>query len=264
MIHSKTIAMDKHKTYSVIIPAYNEAVWLPDTLALLQKAMAPLSLPGEVIVVDNNSTDATPEIARAFGARVVFEHHNQISRARNTGGRSALGDYLIFLDADTGLGRRLLKTALSNLSAGRCGGGATIDFSGPVQPAVRMALGMWNRFSVSFGIAAGCFIYCLRQGFEATGGFSEKVYASEEFWFSRRLKKWGKGRGQVFEVIRHPPIVTSDRKLQRRTPAEWLLLLFIGAFPLAVRNRSLCSFWYRRPPEGTDRRHLRYGIHRRS
>lgn len=242
--------MKKDLTYSVIIPAYNEAVCLPDTLAVLEKAMATLLLPGEVIVVDNNSTDATPEIARKFGARVVFEPHNQISRARNTGGRAAAGDYLIFLDADTFLSSSLLKTAFTNLSTGSCGGGAVVDFFGPVQPAVRTAMGFWNRFSISFGIAAGCFIYCLRQGFVAIDGFSEKVYASEEFRFSRSLKFWGKGRGLTFQVIKHPPIITSNRKLQWFTPVELFLILLIGAFPLAVRNRSLCAFWYWRPGPG--------------
>ena len=41
----------------------------------------------EVVVCDNNSTDRTAEIARAAGARVVFEPFNQIARARNTGAR---------------------------------------------------------------------------------------------------------------------------------------------------------------------------------
>jgi glycosyltransferase involved in cell wall biosynthesis len=239
--------MEKNITYSVIIPAYNEAVCLPVTLAVLEKAMATLSLPGEVIVVDNNSTDATPEIAREFGARVVFEPYNQISRARNTGGRVATGDYLIFLDADTFLSGRLLKTAFSNLSAGSCGGGAVVDFYRPVQPAIRKAVDLWNLCSLRFKVAAGCFIYCHRQGFEATGGFSEKVYAGEDLWFSRSLRSWGKRKGLTFQVIKYPPIITSSRKLEWFTPVELFLILLIGAFPLSVRNRSLCAFWYRRP-----------------
>ena len=241
--------MRKNITYSVIIPAYNEAVCLPDTLAVLEKAMATLSWPGEVIVVDNNSTDATPEIARKFGARVVFEPYNQISRARNTGGRAAAGDYLIFLDADTFLSSSLLKTAFTNLSTGSCGGGAVVDLYGPVQPAVRMVMGFWNRFSRSFGIAAGCFIYCLRQGFEATGGFSEKVYASEEFWFSRRLKFWGNRNHMTFKIIQEPPIITSSRKLRWFFSIQMIAVLLMGAFPLSARSRTLCAFWYKRPKE---------------
>ena len=88
--------------YSVIIPAYNEELHLPETLRNLQKAMEAVTpLRGEIIVVDNNSTDRTAEIAHDAGARVVFEAHNQISRARNCGGRAANSRNLIFLDADT-------------------------------------------------------------------------------------------------------------------------------------------------------------------
>jgi len=53
-----------------------------------------------VIVVDNNSTDRTGELARAV-ARRRFEPINQISRARNAGGRHASGDWLLFVDADS-------------------------------------------------------------------------------------------------------------------------------------------------------------------
>jgi len=82
--------------YSIIIPAYNEEDWLSRTLSALDEAMGTLSLRGEVIVVDNNSSDRTPQIARQHNARVVFEPVNQISRARNTGARAAKGRYFIF------------------------------------------------------------------------------------------------------------------------------------------------------------------------
>ena len=75
--------------YSVIIPAYNEEKWLPKTLAALSKAMAEIDCPGEIIVVDNNSSDHTAEVARQSGAIVFFERVNQISRARNTGANAA-------------------------------------------------------------------------------------------------------------------------------------------------------------------------------
>ena len=66
--------------YSVIVPAYNEAVLLPATLTALKEAMAESSLRGEIIVTDNNSTDTTADIAKQFGAQVVFEPVNQISQ----------------------------------------------------------------------------------------------------------------------------------------------------------------------------------------
>lgn len=87
--------------YSIIIPAYNEEALLANTLEVLHKTMAEIPLSGEIIVTDNNSTDRTPEIAKAVGAKVVFEPINQISRARNTGAKHAEGRYLVFIDADT-------------------------------------------------------------------------------------------------------------------------------------------------------------------
>lgn len=234
--------------YSVIIPAYNEENWLPQTLTRLKTAMADSGLPGEMIVVDNNSTDKTARIAAAHGARVIFEGRNQISRARNAGAGAARGNYFIFLDADTFLPPALLKTALNNLESGACcGGGAWVSSIEPHPAAVRRSIDLWNRMSRAFGWAAGCFIYSLRQGFEATGGFSEKVYASEEIWFSRQLRSWGKSRGLTFRIIKHPPIVTSVRKLNGFTLRQAVLLIIIMVFPLALRSRRLCSFWYFRP-----------------
>jgi|GEM_PF-5627576 len=127
--------------YSVIIPAYNEQVWLTRSLPALREAMHGLPWEGEVIVVDNNSTDQTAQVAREHGARVVFEPRNQISRARNAGARVARGRYLVFLDADTYLSRQLLQTALRNLDERTCcGGGALVDFDQTFPRGVRWML----------------------------------------------------------------------------------------------------------------------------
>ena len=63
---------------------------------------------GEVLVVDNNSSDQTASVAKSQKVKVVFEPINQISRARNTGARSARGRFLVFLDADTQISFELL------------------------------------------------------------------------------------------------------------------------------------------------------------
>jgi glycosyltransferase involved in cell wall biosynthesis len=235
--------------YSIIIPAYNEEKWLARTLPYLKKSMETLDVPGEVIVVDNNSKDGTARVARRHNARIVFEPVNQISRARNTGASMAKGHYFIFLDADTFLSPVLLKTAWHHLSGGRCcGGGCLVDFDKPISPFSRKILDLWNWISVTFGFAAGCFIYCRRDGFEAMGGFSEKVYASEEIWFSRDLKSWGKTRNMAFQMISSHRIITSGRKLDWFSPLQLALsAVVLTIFPFSVRFRRLCSHWYYRP-----------------
>ena len=73
---------------SIIIPAFNEERLIEHCLRSVSASLAVNDRPGltsEIIVVDNNSTDNTANLARQAGAGVVFEPINQIGRARNTG-----------------------------------------------------------------------------------------------------------------------------------------------------------------------------------
>jgi glycosyltransferase involved in cell wall biosynthesis len=81
---------------SVIIPTHNEAQSIALVLADL-----PADLTTEVIVVDSNSTDGTPEIAAKMGARVVQEPRRGYGRACLTGMATANSpDIVVFLDGD--------------------------------------------------------------------------------------------------------------------------------------------------------------------
>jgi glycosyltransferase involved in cell wall biosynthesis len=236
--------------YSIIVPAYNEEKWLPATLQALNTAMAAQSDEGELIVCDNNSTDSTAAIAEAAGARVVFEPHNQISRARNRGAREARGDYLVFVDADTRVSAGLLGEALARLGQGRCvGGGTVVEMDRRLRLPERLGQWFWNRLSITLRLAAGSFLYCRREAFEAVGGFSEAVYASEELWLSRQLRRWGRSRGMRFCILREHPAITSGRKLEWFAPwQQAVLILALLLFPFLVRYRRFCGFWYKRPP----------------
>ena len=235
--------------YSIIVPAYNEEALLESTLNHLKKAMAGVPLQGEIIVSDNNSTDRTAEIANRLGATVIFEPINQISRARNTGVRVAAGRYLVFVDADTLVPPALLQKALNNLESGHCcGGGASINADAPISLGARWVLEYWNMISRILRLAAGCFIYCRRDDFEACGGFSEKVYATEEIWFSRNLKRAAKPHHRQFCIITEPRVISSNRKLVWHSQTKQVLLFIaLSLFPFFVRYKGLCGFWYKRP-----------------
>ena len=234
--------------YSIIIPAYNEEDYLPATLTSLKDAMPKLGLHGEIIVVDNNSSDTSAKIAADHGAKGVFEPINQISRARNAGASLAQGRYLIFVDADTIIPIELLQQALANLDSGNIiGGGACVAGDIPLQYSFRILLMLWNRISILTKNAAGSFMYCQRDAFETIGGISVAVYASEEIWLSRKLKKLGRKRNQRFCIIKQPPVITSMRKMQWYSPLRiYLYLLMLTIFPFSVRIKSLCTFWYRK------------------
>ncbi|MFT5132091.1 MAG: glycosyltransferase involved in cell wall biosynthesis [Gammaproteobacteria bacterium] len=235
--------------YSVVIPAFNEEAFLPRTLQRLKNSMDKIEEQGEIIVVDNNSSDKTAEIARDYAAHVIFEAVNQISKARNAGAKAASGKYLIFLDADTLIDEKLIQTALNALKSGAvCGGGTLVALEGETPLIAKLFLSLWNWSSIKLNLAAGCFIYCLREAFEAVNGFSEEVYASEEIWLSRALGIWGKQFNMKFHIIGDHPIVTSNRKLDWYTPGRLVLFyLPIVIFPPLVRIQYFCSSWYQRP-----------------
>jgi len=232
--------------YSIVVPAWNEAAFIGESLERLREAMDGVSgHVGELVVVDNNSTDATAEIAREGGARVVFEPINRIARARNAGAGVAGGDAFVFVDADSWCSARLLQTALDRLAGGRTvGGGSTIASDRPVSGGARRGLDLWNRIGTTLKLAAGCFVYCRRDAFEAIGGFSEKVYAGEEIFLSRALKRWGRRRGLAFEVLDEDPVVTSVRKIDWYTPAQLARQTALVLLPGALYSKTLCRTWY--------------------
>src|SRR5215470_3269281 len=86
---------------SVIVPAYDEEQYLPETLGRIGKALSIAECPSEIIVVDNNSHDGTKRIAESYGAKVFLEIEHNIAKVRNTGAKNSNGEVLIFIDADT-------------------------------------------------------------------------------------------------------------------------------------------------------------------
>ena len=235
--------------YSLILPAWNEEEFLPDTLTAVQAAMSELASRsvhhGKLIVVDNNSDDATAEVARAHGATVVFEAVNQIARARNRGATVAEGDALIFLDADSQCSSLLLEHVLDLLSADTTvGGGSTIAPDRPVSGSALRGLKFWNKIALAAGLAAGCFVYCRKDAFDEVGGFNVKVYAGEEIYLSRALKRWGKRRDMQFHIATVSPVITSVRKLDWYSPLQLARQVGLVLIPGAVYSKRFCKTWY--------------------
>jgi glycosyltransferase involved in cell wall biosynthesis len=81
---------------SIVIPTHNEAQSIGRVLADL-----PADLVTEVLVVDSNSTDGTPEIAAKMGARVLREPRRGYGQACLTGlANASAPDVVVFLDGD--------------------------------------------------------------------------------------------------------------------------------------------------------------------
>lgn len=84
---------------SVVIPAYNRAALLPETLQSLLAQTVPAL---EIIVVDDGSSDGTAEVAERFGdpVRVIRQANAGPGAARNRGLQAARGEFIHFFDSD--------------------------------------------------------------------------------------------------------------------------------------------------------------------
>src|SRR5688572_27451257 len=97
--HTIHYTMVKHPSVSIVIPAYNEE----GQLALCLEAIARQTVkPVEVIVVDNNSTDGTVEVAGRYPfVTVLHEWRQGVVHARDCGFDAAKGDIIGRIDAET-------------------------------------------------------------------------------------------------------------------------------------------------------------------
>jgi glycosyltransferase involved in cell wall biosynthesis len=226
---------------SLIFPAYNEAFELDKTLQAANTAAKALGYPFELIVVNDASTDKTPDLARKAGARVVDVQLHQIAAVRNAGARVAQGDVLFFIDADTRISEPVLREAMQAIDRGAVGGGAWVEFAEPVPFLARFSLSL---FAAVYGgllrWAAGCFVFVRKDAFNSVGGFNATLYAGEEIFLSIALKKQGR-----FIILRET-VRTSGRKLRLRSP--WDILPFGWRFLRQgmgmLRRRDGLDWWY--------------------
>lgn len=96
---------DSRKLFSIVIPSYNYARYLPRALESV------LAQPGddyEIIVVDDGSTDDTAEVVKAYQDKskylsYVYQQNRGLAAARNLGVQLSKAEFLLFLDADDAL-----------------------------------------------------------------------------------------------------------------------------------------------------------------
>ena len=170
---------------SVIVPCYNAARFLPDAIASVR---AQNYEPLEILVVDDGSTDATPQTVAALGADIRYfrQENSGPAAARNRGLRDARGELIGFADADDQWpdGKlelqvgRLVEDPVVDIVSGRIRyielpGAEKLDlpFEGPDHSVAHIHLG------------AGLYH---RRVFDVVGLLDETLRISEDFdWFLR-------------------------------------------------------------------------------
>ncbi len=97
---------------SVVIPTYNRAHLLPECI---ESVLAQSFRDFEIIVIDDGSTDNTPEIVSAFPVKYVWQENQRLPGARNRGVELARGEYVAFLDSDDTMLRHALERGVEVL-----------------------------------------------------------------------------------------------------------------------------------------------------
>ncbi len=236
--------------FSLVIPAYNEANWLPALLDSVDVARSNYRGGAdniEVVVANNASTDETAAIAIARGCRVAQVEKRAIAAARNGGAAIAQGEIICFIDADSRIHADTFNAIEDLLNSGKVVVGAT-----GVRPH-RWSFGILLTWMTALplvyimGVDAGV-VFCLRADFDAVGGYDESLLYAEDIQFLSDMKRLGKTRGQGFRRAKGVITYTSTRKFDKH--GDWHYFTHmprVGFWMLVNKKRGekfTQAYWY--------------------
>jgi glycosyltransferase involved in cell wall biosynthesis len=199
---------------SIIIPTKNEKEYLP---ALLESIKKQTFKDYEIIVADNNSRDKTKKIAKKYGCKIV--KGGLPGKARNIGAKSATGNILLFLDADTGLKNKdFLDKAIKEFEKRK------LDIAAPLvylkgKELDKLYFDFWNRLTELFQysltpFAGGWCIFIKKDLHNKINGFDEKIILGEDSDYVQRAIK-SKLFKVKFKVLKSVKIQVSTRRLEK-------------------------------------------------
>ena len=182
--------------FSVVVPAHDEA---EDLGAALDALLAQdVDAAYEVLVVDNASTDATAEVARSRGVRVVAEPRLGVCRARQTGTEAARGELVASTDADSVVPRDWLRRLDARFSAepdlvavaGPCRYADPPWWAAVFPPAFFVAVGRVHAATGRLIYLTATNVAFRRDGFP--GYAVHLTQGGDEVDLRRRLQAWGR------------------------------------------------------------------------
>ena len=197
------------KKVSIIIPAYNQEECIQRTIESYKSEDYPL----EVIVVVNNSDDATYDIAKRYADKVLnFPDKIGVCAARNEGAKVAEGEILIFSDADSVLEENSIKKIVYESSEKTIGAPLAKTDGRSFRGKIFFLFKEWtHRLKIYQGVPAGVFV-CHKNIFLETGGFDENKKIAEFYSFIENAKK----AGAEYKLFEDCYATTSTRRFEKQ------------------------------------------------
>lgn len=229
--------MENTPFISVIVPVYNGKRFLS---ACLDSLKAQTYSNFEIIIVDDGSTDGSPELVTPPAKLIYTQGRTGAGAARNLGAKSAKGDFLLFTDCDVEAPPHWIeKTAATIVEKKvKCGGGG---YAGPVEDTFIQWFAFeelsWRRrnFHGQVETLVSNNLFCERALFESMGGFPEEYCAasSEDMEFSWKVSRknplwWDQNNGVYHNFT---PTVKEYLRQQSRFARD--------AVPMLLGNKKL-------------------------
>ena len=194
---------------SVTVPAYNEEKTIESTLKYLKKQ----TIPCEIVVCDNNSTDRTYDIAKKYAHKVVKEKKQGVAHAFNAASKAATGELIAFTGADC----IVPEDWIEKLS--KCFEDPDIIAAfGPVHSTGRsyrrtlmcysIFHGIIARLKITWGISDANMMM-KKSILEKVGYFDPNVQMMEDSHLIRKIRRYGK-----FKYLNNNIVKTSPRRFE--------------------------------------------------
>jgi len=194
---------------SVVIPAYNEEGFIDKCL----RSVRAQTVPCEIVVCDNNSTDRTCEIAKRYANKVVHESRQGVVHAFNAACKAAAGDLIAFTGADCMVPPDWIEKFLPYFENER-----VIACFGPVHSSgiYRRTFKFFSIFykiivklKISWGVSDANLIM-RKNVLEKVGYFDPRVQMLEDSWLMKKIRRYGK-----LKFLNDNIVKTSPRRLKK-------------------------------------------------
>lgn len=227
----------KQLLVSIIIPTYNEQKNIGRLLTSIKTQTYP---DVETIVVDDESTDNTVQIAKQYTSQVYARKHAERSVQRNFGASKSKGEFLLFLDADMELGENVVEQCVKAIK--------NSDFKALIIPerttgnSFMAKLRDFERQMYMGDISIEVARFFDREIFEELGGYDENLTGAEDYDLPARvMKKYkiGWSRGTIFH---HEQDLTLWQLLRKKYYYAGKSVLYADRHPELISKQGTILF----------------------